>query len=90
MTAASKFVHALLASLVLLAGSSSIAADCPAWLNHTCPRLQDSAPLSLYRTPGEVIPEVGTASFRAPYQRLESVHDKYMARGLATQIRRAG
>jgi glutathione peroxidase len=74
-------------ALALLAGSSSAAADCPSLLNHTFPRLQDSAPLSLYRTPGEVIPERGTASFRAPYQRLESVHDKYMARGLVTQIR---
>jgi hypothetical protein len=63
MTASSKFVHALLAILALLAGSSSIAADCPAWLNHTCPRLQDSAPPSLYRTHGEVIPEKGTVSF---------------------------
>ncbi len=90
MTASSKFVHALLTVPALLAGSSSIAADCPALLNHTCPHLQDSAPLSLYRTLGEVIPEMSTASFRAPYQRLESVHDKYMARGLVTQIRRAG
>ena len=90
MAAASKFVHALLATLALLAGSSSAAADCTALLNHTCPRLLDSAPLSLYRTLGKVIPELGTASFHTPYQRLESVHDKYMARGLVTQIRRAG
>jgi glutathione peroxidase len=88
MTVASKFVHALLVTLLLLAGSSPVAADCPALLNHTFPRLQDSAPLSLYRTPGEVIPELGTASFRAPYQRLESVHDKYMEIGLVTQIER--
>ena len=90
MTASSKFVHALLASLALLAGTSSAAADAPSLLNHTFPRLQDSAPPSLYRTLGEVIPEMSTASFRAPYQRLESVHDKYMARGLVAQIQRAG
>ena len=90
MTVSRKFVHAFLTSLALLAGTSSAAAGCPALLNHTCPRLQDSAPLPLYRTLGEVIPELGTASFRAPYRHLESVHDKYMARGLVTQIQRAG
>ncbi len=84
MATSSKFVHAVLATLALLAGSSSAAADCPALLNHTFPRLQDSAPPSLCRTPGEVIPEPGTASFHAPYQRLASVHDKYMGRGLVT------
>jgi hypothetical protein len=63
MTSPSKFVHALLAALALLTGSSAAAADCPALLNHTFTRLQDSAPLSLYRTLGEVIPELGTASF---------------------------
>ena len=88
MTASSKFVHALPTVPALLAGSSSVAADCPALLNHTFPRLQDAAPPSLYRTPGEVIPEPGTASFHAPYQRLASVHDKYMARGLVTQSQR--
>jgi hypothetical protein len=62
MTASSKSVHALLATLALLAGSSSAVADCPAPLNHTFHRLQDSAPLPLYRTLGEVIPERGTAS----------------------------
>ena len=90
MTVSRKLVHAFLTSLALLAGTSSAAADAPSLLNHTCPRLQDSTPLSLYRTLGEVIPEISTASFRAPYQRLDSVHDKYMARGLVTQIRRAG
>ena len=62
MTVSRKFVHAFLTSLALLAGTSSAAADAPSLLNHTCPHLQDSAPLPLYRTLGEVIPERGTAS----------------------------
>jgi glutathione peroxidase len=88
MTASSKFVHALLTVPALLAGSSSAAADCPTLLNHTFPRLQDAAPLLLYQSPGKVIPELNTASFcgfTGQYVGLESVYDKYKARGLVTQ-----
>jgi hypothetical protein len=93
MTASSKFVHALLTVPALLPGSSSAAADCPARLNHTFSRPKDAAPLLLYQSPGKVIPELNTESFRGfttLYQRLDSVHDKYQSRSLVTQIQCAG
>jgi glutathione peroxidase len=42
----------------------------------------------LYQSPGKVIPELNTASFcgfTGQYVGLESVYDKYKARGLVTQ-----
>jgi glutathione peroxidase len=85
MISAGKFVHALLAALALLAGSSSAAATCPTLLNHTFPRLQDAASQSLCQYQGKVILVVNTASFcgfTGQYEALESVYDKYKARGL--------
>jgi glutathione peroxidase len=61
------------------------AADCPALLKHSFPRLQDGVPQSLCQYQGKVILVVNTASFcgfTGQYEALEAVYDKYKDRGL--------
>ncbi len=61
------------------------AATCPPLLDHSFPRLQDSAPQSLCQFQGKVILVVNTASFcgfTGQYEGLEAVYDKYKERGL--------
>ena len=69
----------------LVAALPAIAATCPSLLNHSFPRLQDSAPQSLCQYQGKVILVVNTASlcgFTGQYEGLEAVYDKYKDRGL--------
>ena len=69
----------------LIAALPAIAATCPPLLNHSFPRLQDSAPQSLCQYQGKVILVVNTASlcgFTGQYEGLEAVYDKYKNRGL--------
>ncbi|MCX7178933.1 MAG: glutathione peroxidase, partial [Proteobacteria bacterium] len=84
MNSATTIVHALLALASLFAGSAAAAA-CPPLLDHSFPKLQDSSPQSLCQYEGKVILVVNTASFcgfTGQYEGLESVYDKYKARGL--------
>lgn len=69
----------------LFSALPAAAASCPALLDHSFPRLQDSAPQSLCQYQGKVILVVNTASFcgyTGQYEELEAVYDKYKARGL--------
>ena len=80
----SKFFQALLA-IAGLCAASSVMAGCPPLLDHSFPKLQDSTPQSLCQYEGKVILVVNTASFcgfTGQYEGLESVYDKYKARGL--------
>jgi glutathione peroxidase len=68
-----------------LAAPSVLAANCPALLNHTVPRLQDGVPQPLCQYQGKVVLVVNTASFcgyTGQYEGLEAVYDKYKDRGL--------
>ena len=79
-----RFVQVLLAVAGLLAATSA-AAGCPLLLDHVFPKLQDGKPQSLCQYEGKVILVVNTASFcgfTGQYDGLESVYDKYKARGL--------
>lgn len=61
------------------------AANCPALLNHTFPRLQDEKPQSLCQYSGKVLLVVNTASycgFTNQYRGLEELHSRYRDRGL--------
>ena len=69
----------------LTAALPAIAATCPSLLDHSFPRLHDSAPQSLCQYQGKVILVVNTASlcgFTGQYESLEAVYDKYKDRGL--------
>ena len=69
----------------LFSALPAAAASCPALLDHSFPRLQDSAPQSLCQYQGKVILVVNTASFcgfTGQYEGLEAVYDKYKDRGL--------
>ena len=73
------------AALVTLAPAAGHAADCPALLQHTMPRLQDEAPQPLCQYAGKVLLVVNTASqcgFTPQYEGLEALHSTYAARGL--------
>ena len=79
-----KCVH-LIAGLISLVIASGAAANCPPILNHVFPKLQDNTPQSLCQYQGKVVLVVNTASFcgfTGQYEGLESVYDKYKARGL--------
>jgi glutathione peroxidase len=61
------------------------ATSCPALLDHSFQRLQDSTPQSLCEYQGKVLLVVNTASFcgfTGQYEGLENVYDKYKGRGL--------
>jgi glutathione peroxidase len=69
----------------LFAALPATASTCPPLLDHSFPRLQDSAPQSLCQYRGKVILVVNTASFcgfTGQYEGLEAVYDKYKGRGL--------
>ena len=56
------------------------AAECPALLQHTMPRLQDEAPQPLCQYAGKVLLMVNTASqcgFTPQYEGLEKLHARY-------------
>lgn len=82
----------LAASLLLLAiaptvlwAQSKPAAQCPALLNHTFPRLQDDAPQNLCQYKGSVVLVVNTASFcgfTQQYEGLEKLYSRFKDRGL--------
>ncbi|WP_294991476.1 glutathione peroxidase [Sulfuritalea sp.] len=75
----------LLTAAGLAAALPAAAANCPALLDHSFQRLQNSAPQSLCQYQGKVLLVVNTASFcgfTAQYEGLETVYDKYKSRGL--------
>lgn len=82
-----------LASALLLAAAlawtgaarAADAAQCPALLDLTLPRLQDDQPRSLCQFAGQVILVVNTASacgYTKQYEGLQELHQRYAARGL--------
>jgi len=76
---------ALILATAAIGAHPALAADCPALLNHTFPRLQDDAPQSLCQYAGKVILVVNTASkcgFTGQYEPLEALYEKYRERGL--------
>jgi glutathione peroxidase len=92
MTKTAKTLCSLAAALGLvvsaLSPSAAFAADaanCPALLRHTFPRLQDDSPQSLCQYAGRVLLVVNTASycgFTGQYKGLEALHAKYKDKGL--------
>jgi glutathione peroxidase len=81
----------LKAGLLPAGGASATAATvetargCPPLLDHTFPGLQDEKPRSMCQYAGKVVLVVNTASFcgyTSQYEGLESLYDKYKARGL--------
>lgn len=61
------------------------AANCPALLQHTFPRLQDEKPQSLCQYAGKVVLIVNTASFcgfTGQYKGLEALYARYKDKGL--------
>ena len=65
---------------------ATAASGCPALLQHRLPRLQDEKPVDLCQYAGRVLLVVNTASFcgfTSQYKALESLHQRYAARGLA-------
>jgi glutathione peroxidase len=63
----------------------TLAAACPAMLQHTFPRLQDEQPQPLCQYAGKVLLVVNTASFcgfTPQYQGLEQLQSTYRSRGL--------
>lgn len=80
--------RALLSSLLAL-GCSSVAwaqgPSCPALLQRELPRLQDEKPQALCQYAGKVLLVVNTASycgFTGQYKSLETLQQRYAARGL--------
>lgn len=61
------------------------AANCPALLDRSVPRLQDEKPQNLCQYAGKVVMVVNTASycgFTSQYKGLEMLHARYQPRGL--------
>jgi glutathione peroxidase len=78
-------ITAFLSAVGFFVALPAVAATCPNLLNHSFPRLQDSAPQSLCQYQGKVLLVVNTASFCGfthQYEGLEAVYDKYKERGL--------
>ncbi len=76
---------AALLAMSTAASAQAPAANCPATLNHTFPRLQDEKPQSLCQYSGKVALVVNTASFcgfSGQYEGLEALHKKYKDQGL--------
>jgi glutathione peroxidase len=64
---------------------ASAKAHCPAVLQHTLPRLQDERPVNLCDYAGRVVLVVNTASqcgYTPQYKALESLNERFRARGL--------
>ena len=75
----------LLTAAGLTSALPAAATSCPALLDHSFQRLQDSTPQSLCEYQGKVLLVVNTASFcgfTGQYDGLETVYDKYKGRGL--------
>ena len=73
------------ASLLASCAASAHAADCPALLDRSMPRLQDEKPQNLCQYSGKVVVVVNTASycgFTSQYEGLEKLNAKYAAQGL--------
>jgi glutathione peroxidase len=80
-----RMLHLLTIAAGLFAALPAAAATCPALLDYSFPRLQDSAQQSLCQYQGKVVLVVNTASFcgyTGQYEGLEAVYDKYKERGL--------
>ena len=68
------------------AASTASAADCPAWLSHTLPRLQDETPHALCQHAGKVLLVVNTASrcgYTPQYEGLVALHARFADRGFS-------
>jgi glutathione peroxidase len=81
------FAPATLALVVLLSSSpASVAADCPAFLNHDFKKLRSSQSVNLCREyAGRPLLIVNTAShcgYTPQFKGLEALHQKYKTRGL--------
>ncbi|MBY0468106.1 MAG: glutathione peroxidase [Burkholderiaceae bacterium] len=73
------------ASLLASCAASAHAADCPALLDRSMPRLQDEKPQNLCQYSGKVVVVVNTASycgFTSQYKGLEALYARYRERGL--------
>jgi glutathione peroxidase len=69
----------------LFGPAAGAAQTCPALLQHRLPRLQDEKPVDLCGFAGRVLLVVNTASecgFTPQYQSLETLHQRFAARGL--------
>jgi glutathione peroxidase len=80
-------VCALLSILLWAAPGAALAAPpaCPALLQQTMPRLQDEKPIPLCNFAGQVVVVVNTASkcgYTPQYKSLETLSERYKARGL--------
>jgi glutathione peroxidase len=88
-SAVSTWMQARRALLVTLAAvalpvAAQPAGPCPATLDFTLPRLQDSAPQRLCQFAGQVVLVVNTASYcgyTGQYEGLEKLHARFAARG---------
>jgi len=72
--------------LVWVGTATAQPAPCPPLLDHSLPRLQDEVPQRLCQYAGRVILVVNTASYcgyTGQYERLETLHARYAARGFA-------
>lgn len=82
------FGASLLVAIAAQAAPTAPAAPagaCPAVLQQTLPRLQDEKPIDLCRYAGQVVVVVNTASFcgfTPQYKGLETLSERYAARGL--------
>ncbi len=68
-----------------LPGAAAAQAACPALLQQTLPRLQDEKPVPLCSFAGKVLVVVNTASkcgYTPQYKSLETLSERYKARGL--------
>lgn len=75
----------LLLALAALPPAATAAPSCPALLQHQLPRLQDEKPIDLCSYSGKVLLVVNTASqcgYTPQYKALETLHQRYAARGL--------
>jgi glutathione peroxidase len=75
----------LAAAIATIFAAGPVHAACPPLLAHTLPRLQDEKPVDLCQHAGKVVLVVNTAShcgFTPQYKALETLSDRYGARGL--------
>lgn len=80
-----KIILGMVAVCMWAWGLPNASAACPALLDHSFPRLQDSVPQSLCQYQGKVVLVVNTASycgFTGQYEGLEKLYAKYKDRGL--------
>lgn len=83
--AAAVFYPVLAVLFWALPGVAAAQAACPALLQQTLPRLQDEKPIPLCNFAGRVLVVVNTASkcgYTPQYKSLETLSERYKARGL--------